>query len=161
EVLRQKMDGDGLFSYQTRFYTNLPGQVGAESAWFRPGESVQLTIYAYDGLGRMTRASLPDDNFTDYAYGYLSSEPGTTVRITNPRGAVTEIDTNQPGQTTARTDFDRATSSRWTTSYTYGPFGLVSTISPPNNFVSTAVQYTYDALGRRITVVDPDAGTRR
>ena len=170
EVARGARNHDGTSTYVETSYTGvIPGQVASVANPHAYGVTPVLTTYAYDNMGRVTTTTLPDKNVVQSSYVGLAA---TTI---DPRGYARTQVADERGRT-AHFDED---SQQWpsypqtapyvtpataiSTSYAYGPFGVVNgvavTARASSGGVTTALQaMTYDALGRRVSLVDADNG---
>lgn len=102
-------------------------------------------VYARDNLGRVIRHETPWGATTKTTFN------GIHVRVEPPGtpATVTEIDAlGRP--------IDVVDAQMGVTSYTYGPFGYLLTVTDPGGAVTTTNR---DALGRVRTSSDPDRGT--
>jgi RHS repeat-associated protein len=143
------------------YYTSGPpsGTLVAASQSSVPDE----TGYVYDGDGRVIRQIADNDGNetyeTDTAYGggytTVTPPPGGTAQttFTDGRGLTTAIYQYHAGVPVSpgdpSSDYDK-------TSYTYTPAGKLATVTDAAGDVWS---YTYDLLGDKLSIKDPDAGT--
>ncbi|NUT07339.1 MAG: Teneurin-1, partial [Hamadaea sp.] len=134
----------------------------------------KVTTYAYDQQGRLTKATEPNGAVTTYAYD-LNDE---LLRMVNPLGAYAESTYDYLGRRVSESVFERATSSTYTTNYTFTSGGFVQKVTRPSgSYISyttnaagdttaaidaagNSTQYKYDHLGRQVAVVAPDGSKR-
>jgi RHS repeat-associated protein len=125
--------GTAHVSYADPFGRTLASIDGLGSAGINSGNG-NLTTYSYDGLERVSTATLPEGNATSYTYDSYSN-PLTVVQTPKPGSPLSPL----------------------TASFTYTSpvagfpnFEKVSTATDPLGLVST---YSYDANGNRITAI--------
>jgi RHS repeat-associated protein len=125
--------------------------------------------------GSVGLAQSPSSAATQYGYAYVIVEPSNRVRqLTTPDGYVTEtqysaawthVTDPEGNKTSSKVDFagrevQRKLYDGWTTvamqyDYTYDGLGRLLTTTVGGSTVTN----TYDALGRKRQVADPDSGT--
>ncbi len=147
-----------------------------------PSAMIATDVF-YDVMGRVSAQS--NSYITDNTYGYstpdtnvgailYSYDPvGRPVRISNPDGTVisrvfdhwTVSETDENGHTKTYTfDFanrlkqviERNKAESYTTSYSYNTLGELTGITDHSG---NSTEITYDMLGRKILMTDPDMGT--
>ena len=101
--------------------------------------------YEFDSLGREVRHTTPWNAVTETSYD------GVFVEVKDPLGRVTRAKQDALGRTRTITD-----AAKGTTSYAYGPFGALYTLTDPGGALTRT---TRDALGRVRKLEDPDRGT--
>jgi RHS repeat-associated protein len=109
------------------------------------------TLYAQDPLDRLTYKRLPDGT----SFSYTPSFFGTTT--VDPNNHTSSVQWDADGRTTQSTQVlvSGTTTTNATVTYQYGAYNQVTqTTDAANNSIVT----TYDARGRRVGVLDPDAG---
>ncbi len=122
---------------------NAIGQVQSVSEpYFANGVKKSAASYLYDELGRVTTLTTPMGNTTT-VYG------GLTTTVTSPNGVKEEV-RNGAGQIMTSTVNGGAVS------FDYWPSGLTKTATPAGG---KAVKTFFNLQGRRIKLIDPDAGT--
>ncbi|WP_338673859.1 RHS repeat-associated core domain-containing protein [Streptomyces sp. SCSIO 30461] len=138
---------DGTLQLQSQTRYDTLGRT-ARTTLPAPGGTTQ---YAYDSLDRPTLTTLPDGKTTTSTHTFFTS------RTVSPTGAATTTTTNQDGQvkSVVKGHTDPSRSRAITTSYDYGPFGLLRTAADHKNNVTT---YGYDIRGRTISIDDPNKG---
>jgi RHS repeat-associated protein len=162
QLMSQKKAGDNAFRYVYARYTNIPGQVSDVTYPFRISDAGPLgTIYSYDTLGRQTNVLTPDLNSVQYRYGPRNGSHGYLTTTIDQKGLRHEQEKDDRGRVVAVTDYPGGTAA--TTLYDYGPFDRLKSVAPPNVVSSGgskgAMQtMTYDVLGRRVQLNDPDSG---
>jgi RHS repeat-associated protein len=109
------------------------------------------TVTAYDPLDRVVSVTTPDGQVTSMSYTFLTS---TT---TDPSGHQTQITKDLDGRTTQTVRFNTTPGGyNAVLTFQYGQFGQVSSVSENSGPTQWS---TYDLLGRRIKLIDPDSGT--
>lgn len=102
----------------------------------------------YDVLGRPTQVILPDGSSTSMAYNGLS----TTT--TNAKGQTKTELKNASGELITATDH-----LGFSTNYAYNAAGNLTSVTRNAGRGNIVTSMAYDSLGRKISMVDPDAGT--
>lgn len=123
------------------------GRVGAA---YRPGISAPATArttYRYDSLDRIVEVVTPDSASTRYAHKPFRTE------MWDPKNNYSTIDRDVDGRIVER--MERVGVDDVKTSYSYGPFNRVETVTDDVGNVTTI---EYDKLGRRTLLDDPDKG---
>ena len=149
-----------------------PGGAVTTTLYYADGDEAQVTdpdgqrtVYAYDGLGRKTSATVYSDTYpggltTSYTYntdGDLAtqSEPPVTNRVT---GAVhtaqttTSYNADEDVTTQVTADLTGGDASR-TATRAYNAYDQLASLTDPANGHTT---YTYDAYGNKASQTDPD-----
>lgn len=141
------------------------------------------TSYSYDAHGNLTGVSTPIGDGRDrvVVIGYDPTRPGVVSQITDPDGHTWTYQHDQYGQTTATIDplghkrtfaynnygqlvatvdprgYDAGASpAAYTTSYSYTPSGLLTSVTDPDGNIT---KYSYDAAGLRSSMTDPNGNT--
>jgi RHS repeat-associated protein len=123
---------------------------------FEGGATPKATVTASDGLGRVTKVTLPDGAERVFSYG---PAPGAlvfdAVTTIDELGRTTEVSRDAYGRTVRTTE---AVGGGATVKTTIGwsVDDLIETVTDPAGSVWSA---EYDTLGRRTKVKDPNAGT--
>jgi YD repeat-containing protein len=107
-----------------------------------------VTSLNYDALGRLRKATWPDGNFAERQYsGLITSifDENRNLRI------LAEDQRHRVISVTERTD-DGHNIVTW---LTYGPFGVLETVTDPVGNKTTA---RFNTRGRRSRLMDPDSG---
>jgi YD repeat-containing protein len=132
----------------------------------------EVTSYDYDDAGQLTRVTLPDGSYLNYAYDNahrldgISDSLGNSITYTlDAMGNRTLEAVRDPASTLAQTRsrvysslnrlFQELGATSQTTEYTYDNQGNVLTVRDPLNKVTTN---QYDALNRLKQVTDPGTG---
>ena len=103
----------------------------------------------FDVLGRPVKATAPDLSFSTMAYS------GSTTTATDARGH-TKVETrNGLGELLQVND-----NAGLVTSYAYNAAGNLTSVSRDAGRGPIVTSMTYDALGRKVSMTDPDAGFR-
>jgi YD repeat-containing protein len=155
------------YQISTPFYAT----TGTTAAAALPAGSYSQSCY--DALGRMTGAGLiwagswtcggsPPATSLATLTSYARSGNNAVTLVTDPRGAQSSTSTNLLGQTVevdqykcAGSPCSATTGTPIVTTLQYDVAGrLLKTLDPGNN----AMTFTYDGLGRKLTMDDPDMG---
>lgn len=161
-LMRQKKAGDGLFRFVHTRYTNIPGQVSDVTNPFRSTDTATPgTLYSYDTLGRQKQLTTADANSTRYQYGPRNGSPGYLTTTFDAKGFRHEEEKDDRGRVIVVTDYPAGAAA--TTMYDYGPFDRLKSVGPPNVVSAAGAKgamqtMTYDVLGRRVQLNDPDSG---
>ena len=140
------------------YSTNGQGQV--VTPYKTPDASKPLTLSRYDALGRTTVITAPDGTVTKS--GYLGWS--TAVLDANSHQRVSSADAF--GRLTTVKEYDGSFTGgiNWsagvyaTTSYAYDTLGNLTRVT---DTLGNATSLTYDALGRKTAMTDPDMGNWR
>ena len=103
----------------------------------------------FDGLGRQTKAILPDSNQTTFAYST------NTVTATDSTGKARKMKTDAAGRTVAV--WEDPSGVDYETDYTYDVMDNLTGVTQGSGGPTRT--YTYDALGRLASVTTPEGGT--
>ncbi|MEW4451991.1 RHS repeat-associated core domain-containing protein [Bremerella sp. JC817] len=109
------------------------------------------TTYSYDAAGQLLSTTDPLGRTTSYTYDNIGRQ--LTVTLPDPDGAgaltapVTTYVYNADGQLASVTD-----AASQAVSYTYNTAGQIATMTDPTGTTT----YTYDALGRQVSITEPD-----
>ncbi len=146
---------------------------------FRPGtgvayvhaEPVNATIFQHDVLGRTTRTVLPDGATTSVEYGFGSPAGGGPTRfmatVTDARGNLRVVyrdpeerivaveERLTAGPSGGSNEVPGWAAAVLTTRYKYNATGELERITDAGGNVTSM---TYDLLGRRLSLENPDAG---
>ncbi len=101
--------------------------------------------YAFDALGREVEHVAP------WGLSVRTSYEGAKVTVSDSLGKMTVAELDPLGRPVSVID-----AAKGTTSYTYGPFGLLHTVTDPGGALTRTHR---DALGRVRQLDDPDRGT--
>jgi RHS repeat-associated protein len=163
ELVRQTKAGDGNYRYVLTRYRPTPGRVALVSQPFRSTDTVlRQTFFTYDSLGRIVDILNPDSSRKKFSYAPRFGPHGFVTTTTDELGHVREEAQNDLGLIESVTEHPGSTSA--TTTYTYGPFDLLTQVTPPNvvsagGTKGAPVSITYDELGRPVQETNGDAGT--
>ncbi len=136
----------------------------------------ETTSYNYDGVGQLTKVTMPDNSYLNYTYDgahrLVQIQDGLGNRVVytlDNSGNRTQEDYIDPANALSRTrgrvfdalnrlqkDIGGATPSTQITQYGYDSNGNQNTTTDPLNRVTTQ---SYDALNRLLQVVDPFNGS--
>jgi YD repeat-containing protein len=135
----------------------------------------EITSYDYDGVGQLTRVTLPDSSFLSYAYDAahrltgMSDNLGNRVSYTlDAMGNRTKEEVFDPANVLAQTRsrvfnnlnrlFQDIGAQNQTTEYAYDNQGNLISINGPLAGAVDLTTNAYDALNRLIRVTDPNNG---
>jgi RHS repeat-associated protein len=125
-----------------RAYSTSNPYTGSASYW---------TTTQFDALGRPASITLPDNSQTAFAYAT------NTITVTDPAGKKRESVTDGAGRLS--TVFEPDSTNNWQltqqTSYTYNVLDELLQVTQGSQIRT----YTYDALGRVLSVALPESGT--
>lgn len=107
-----------------------------------------VTYSVYDVLGRPVQVILPDSSSTSIAYNGLTTAT-TNAKLQNK----TEVK-NASGELVSATDH-----LGFTTNYAYNAAGNLLTVTRNAGRGNIVTSMGYDTLGRKTSMVDPDAGS--
>jgi YD repeat-containing protein len=154
EISQSEMAFDGTHQQTiTRSYDAVSGQqgvvsrpFGANGALATPGA---VWSFLYDESGRMTLQQRPNESATIITYTGLTAMTSVSgvekgYRVEDELGRVTESVNIGPNGVIP-------------TAFDYGPFGVMRHVQPAGG---GTVTLSYDHLGRRTEIDDPDAGKR-
>ncbi|MBW0434984.1 VCBS repeat-containing protein [Leptospira yasudae] len=141
----------GIFQIEESFYDYTIGQLNRKSNSYYSVQSPQYTTYQYaDPDGNLSSISAPGASGTELTS--ITRTGFTETRSTtypDAQVSVTSETKNELGQVTSRTTQGR------TISYTYSPFGEVTSITDPAGLTTS---FSYNSQGRRVTTQDPNSG---
>ena len=133
--------------------------VYSSQPYFVSDSLILSTQTQYDVLGRIKDVDSPEEGNTHYTYNGLNGAGSRTIKVQARSGIngttslQTEQDKNVSGQLVLLKNANNDL-----TQYKYDAFGNVKqTIDPAGNVVTI----NYDRLGREISLLDPDLGTRQ
>ena len=135
----------------------------------------EITSYAYDGVGQLTKVTLPDGSFLSYSYDAAHRLTGIADNLGNriaytldAMGNRTQEQVFDPANALAQTRsrvfdnlnrlFQEIGATGQTTQYAYDNQGNVTSLTDPLNH---ATSNQYDALNRLVQVTDPNLGQTR
>ncbi|MFT4924636.1 MAG: RHS repeat-associated protein [Phenylobacterium sp.] len=164
--IRQQSQGfNGTAIFQDTLY-NSKGQLWKQSLPYYPGETVQYTVYFYDGVGRIENIMHPDATISMNAY---TVDTGLKHKIVTQTTTVKDADgvlQNHLTQVTSRhTHYNgdlikiieaQGSTEEVTTEFTYYPTGWLHTSTVDGHLMATL---TYDAAGNRTLLEDANIGT--
>lgn len=122
---------------------NAKGQKVKESEPYFKGETPLWNTYDYDMYGRIYEIKSPTGRSSLFSY------MGKTTQVIYPDGSYKNSTVNEIG------DVLKVIDGGGTITYTYKAPGLISEI----NVAGAITKICYDAYGRQIKLVDPDANT--
>ncbi|MEV6971823.1 LamG-like jellyroll fold domain-containing protein, partial [Hamadaea sp. NPDC051192] len=107
----------------------------------------KTTTFAYDQQGRLSKATEANGAVTTYAYD-LNDE---LLRTVNPLGASAESTYDYLGRRISESVFERATSSTYTTNYTFTSAGFIQKVTQPSG---SYINYTTNSAGDTTAATD-------
>jgi len=142
----------------------------------RTVNGVQITSYDYDGVGQLTKVTLPDGSYLAYTYDAahrltdITDKAGNSIHYTlDAMGNRTQEDTKDPSNAIKKTRsrvydglnrlyqaIGGTNPSTQITQYGYDNNGNLKTVTDPLSHVTTN---NYDALNRLISIVDANTPT--
>ncbi len=135
----------------------------------------EVTSYTYDGVGQLTKVTLPDGSFLDYTYDnahrmtQIADNLGHKIVYTlDLMGNRTQEQVFDPGNALAQTRsrvynslsrlVQEIGAASQTTAYTYDNQGNVTQIDGPLAGTGDVTVNAYDALNRLVQITDPLSG---
>ncbi len=129
---------------------------------YQGGTSTLWTTTTYDGLNRQLNVQLPDNTIPPTQMRYYIGTIGPTTVMTDARGNVRQNESDVLGRQVAVREYTGTNGVILyaTTSYTYNPLDKPTqvTVSSPFANTSPTTSYSYDSLGRKVAMTDPDMG---
>jgi RHS repeat-associated protein len=147
-VYLSRGEGPGGQIIQSETTIDARGLVAARSAPHFSTEAAVSTQFTYDPLGRQTRVLHPDATTATIAYG-----PGL-LTLTDERGNVNRKFRDAYGQLTQVEEVNGT--ETYATTYAYDAAGALGRIT---NHLGHVTTMTYDALGRKVAMQDPNMGS--
>ena len=121
------------------------------SGYYAPEAGWKYSSYVYDGLGRVTVQNYADGTSVSSDY----SIPWQT-NVTNPRGFIARYYNDAFGRLVKVEEPDETNGVYATTLYAYDTLGNLVQVTDDDSNVTTI---SYDWLGRKTSMTDPDMGT--
>jgi len=146
---------NGSWIYSDTEYDNL-GRVNKQSEPYYSGASKHWTTLSYDILGRVISTTLPGVT-TPATVAYT----GFTTVTTNPLGQTKTETKNVLGELTYVEDNGGNGSDKGRLSYSYDAQGNLLSVTSLGSLLdphANVTTMTYDKLGRKLTMSDPDKG---
>lgn len=142
----------GVNTVEEVIFDYLIGKMVKKSNFYLSNQTPQYTLYQYNDPDKALSAIVEPNSLGTILTSITRSGLIETKTTTYPDGqSVISSETyNELGQILSRTEQGRSVT------YTYSPFGEISTITDPTGLVTA---FAYDSLGRRITTQDPNSGT--
>ncbi len=125
-----------------------PYFIAASANYSMPNSTVAGTSFSYDVLNRLVRVTNPDNTFKNFSYN------GWNVTVYDENGNRKDYALNAYGKITGIVE--RNGGEIYYTRYTYNSADELVFIKDALN---NAFNYTYDSLGRKTSMIDPDLGT--
>jgi len=154
---------DGSWTYQDTQYDNL-GRVTQVSQPYFSGSTIYWTTNNYDVLGRVIQTSTPDDAASGGSNDSSISYNGLTTVYTNDKGQTKTESKNVQGELQEVIDHLGGKLL-----YSYDPQGNMTQLQAIGSTSSSGLangvggsittSLSYDLLGRKISMNDPDKGT--
>lgn len=123
-----------------------------------PGTANPGSSYEYDVLGRKVKTTFPDGSyaalsFTPQSTTVIDPNGHQTIQVTDSRGRIVRVE-NYTGATGQAQAYPATALMLYaSTTYSYDLLGNLRTVTDAKNNVTSM---TYDALGRKLTMSDPD-----
>ena len=148
-VEQQTLNFQGGITFTRARYDRM-GRLEAASRPYFDREPVVETRYLYDNRDRLKKIIHPDgiENRFEYA--------GLETHHYDGKNIESIVRERSDGLIAARFEDDPRSTSWITTTYSYGPFGLLSSVKAADN---TTQSMMYDRRGRRTRHVNPSTGT--
>ena len=148
-ILSAQTGFGGQDVYAETLYDSL-GRVGYKSAnYFASDSVIRWTQFDYDALGRTVKTTAPDNSFSTATYN------GRTTSTTNNNGVTNSRTVNSQGKVVSVTDAV-GTADASSVAYEYDNWG---NLSKTTDAAGNVTQMSYDLLGRKTQLVDPDMGS--
>ena len=130
------------------------GKMKKASLPYAPGGTVYWTTYNYDALGRTLSVVLPNSmGQTTYSYDL------NTVTVTDAAGKWKKFTMNADSTLVSVEEPNPAGGASLFTNYTYTHAGQLATVSMPRSGGTQTRSFSYDILGRSVSVTQPETGT--
>jgi RHS repeat-associated protein len=151
QVIQTKYEGEDDWIRQSTTYNEL-GLVCSTEVPHYINESGQSVIYQYDPIGRPTVITNTDNTTLNYHYELENTT------ITNQNGVNKTLTSDIYGNIAKVYEFNE--NETYITGYEYDALNNLINITPGLNQPTTlpSVYFTYDSLGRKIAMNDPDMG---
>lgn len=137
---------------QDTVYVDATSRPQKTSLWYATGGSPTWRSYTYDGMGRLTRTTLPDGNFSTITYQndfWGKSNIITKDELGHQKSA------SYDGYDQLQQLYETNGSAQYLTSYQYDGAGRLVQMTDARSNLTT---YAYDSLGHKISMTDPDMG---
>ena len=126
---------------------------------FNPGiDSIPPTVTTYDVMDRALSVMIPDNTVTRTEYGFGTDRDNKLqflTRVTDANGISKETYKDIRGVITAVKEFNNGGQQVIWTSYRYDPLKQITQVLDDRH---NQTNVTYDNLGRRLTIDNPDTG---
>ncbi|RKH89664.1 hypothetical protein D7Y21_09840 [Corallococcus sp. AB045] len=153
EVLRRWQGFDGAYVVMEQVYDAKGRPVSRALPHLDSAPAVSFTS-TYDNLDRPLREQHPDGTFKERRFS------GRYVTSFDEKRNTTVLQFDDLKRVSGSADFELEGGGPGVyTYYTYGPFGVMTGVRQPGGVNTTS--FEYDVRGRRVRMVDPDAGDRR
>ncbi|WP_444897186.1 RHS repeat-associated core domain-containing protein [Microbulbifer sp. SSSA005] len=154
EVRKATRAFDGGWNYVDIEYDNV-GRVKHQSEPYKAGATAYWTTHDYDRLGRVIGTDLPGiSNSRGTRWDLTLEYQGTTTTAINPKGQRKVETSNVVGEKVRAQD-----NANNTLEFTHDAEGqLLQVINKGNGSRNLITRMTYDLLGRKDTMSDPDKG---
>jgi RHS repeat-associated protein len=158
--------GKPVISYSP-FEATLDISTGRPAKYQKPPAGTSFSASSYDAAGRITSSTAVDGvslRTFDHSSAWQTTTRDECVNAGTCQGSTVVEIRDAFGRTTEKRVFDGASFDTGT-KYTYDGNGRVTKVVQQTALgspaLATTVTTTYDSLGRKIRVVDPDSGTWR
>lgn len=146
-VTKSSLGWQGRTTVESMTYDSL-GRLATQTLPRFAGDPASTYVFSYDKAGRRTVTSNSDTGDTVRTFF-----EGLSERTFDARGFQSVVTRDAAGRLSSSTNVDGLRSL--TTWYAYGPFNTLRTVTDP---MHRSRLMTWDALGRRTSLSDPDSG---
>jgi len=152
---------NGSWSRVTKTYNTQLQLATQTRPYFVSGGTQEVTTYQYDQLNRITKTTFPDSSWQTIAYSQTNKSIAAccTTASPSPNGQSVWESYDQDGNLTQsiQSVTENGALNYIFTGYLYDGFNNLTKVTDTKGNVT---KYTYDVLGRKTGITDPDAGTR-
>ncbi len=146
-IVKKGLDADHAL-YQDTSYQDASQNPNKQSLWYVAGDTPIWTSIAYDGEGRVLSTTYADGAQQRVVYG-------TGIqKVFDPLNDEKDTTTDGLGRLSSVVEWNG--SNAQTTSYTYN---LRDQLTQQTDALGTTTSYSWDSLGNKLQMVDPDLGT--
>ncbi|MBP2029401.1 RHS repeat-associated protein [Methanohalophilus levihalophilus] len=151
QLAQKKIEGENDWIYQTTTYNELGLEEKVEVPHYM-SENTLFVEYEYDTAGRVTKITNTDGNTISFDYDL------SNTTATNENGFNRTIKSDIYGNFVTVYEFNEG--ETYVTDYYYDALDNLVSIQPHSDGVRMpdSVNFTYDSLGRKVAMSDPDMG---